>query len=329
MRRILTAVMVAGVAFAGCSSTQAPPKNDATPAAATPAPAESGATAGAPAGTKAAPALLALLPAKDQVAGWAQSREPRGFTADNLWEQIDGAADSFVTYGVGDAVFADYKQAGTGSETVVEIYKLKDPLNAWGKYADEIYPEAQIAKVGAEGYTGSNLVNFWAGEYYVKIRSVGERPEVKPELMKLAQAVAAKVTPPGAAPREVLFFPPQNMVAHSARFIPSDVLAQSFLKNGFQAEYKAAQKTWKVMVMGLESVASAQDAMAKYRQAVSKSGKNIHALTAPGDGGFAGLDDFYGTLVAVRTRNYIVVALGVTAEDAGIKQMTEVIRNIK
>jgi len=326
MKRTLIAVVVAGLAFAGCSGAQAPPKNDATPAA---APAAAGETAGAPAGSKAAPALLAMLPAKDQVAGWAQSREPRGFTADNLWEQIDGAADSFVTYGVGDAVFSDYKQAGTGHEAVIEIYQLKDPLNAWGKYADEIYPEAQIAKVGADGYTGSNLVNFWAGEYYVKIRSVGEKPEVKPELMKLAQAVAAKVTTPGAAPREAALFPPLNMVAHSARFIPSDVLAQSFLKNGFQAEYKAGQKTWKLLAIAQETPTAAQDALAKYRQAVSKSGKGLHALAAPGDGGFAGQDDFYGNLVAVRTRNYIVVALGVTAEDAGIKQLTEVIRNIK
>jgi len=330
----LIGVVLAGMVFAGCSGSQT-----STPPAPAPVstPAPAGALAGAPAeappegaaGGKASPQLLGLLPAKDQVAGWSVVREPRGFTAENLWEQIDGAADSFVAYGVQDVVFADYRQAGTGYEAVIEIYQLKDPLNAFGKYADERYPDYRFVQVGNEGYTGSNLVNFWAGPYYVKIRSFADKAAIRQELMKLAQSVVAKIATPGAEPRELSFFPRKDQVPHSAHYIPKDVLAQSYLTNGFQVEYKAGQKTSKLILMALDSTAAAQGALTRYRESVSKGGKDIHAVMAPGEGGFAGQESFYGNLVAIRVRNYVAVALGTTTEEAGKAQLMELVRNVK
>ena len=66
--------------------------------------------------------------------------------AENLWELIDGAADGFVTYGVQEVVTADYAQAGTGYEAVIEVYQMKDPLNAYGKYSEERNPEYAIRR---------------------------------------------------------------------------------------------------------------------------------------------------------------------------------------
>jgi len=40
--------------------------------------------------------LLAMLPAANEVQGWALSREPQSYRADDLWKGINGAAESFV-----------------------------------------------------------------------------------------------------------------------------------------------------------------------------------------------------------------------------------------
>ena len=319
----LLVCVLAGGLLAGCSSgDQASAKKDAAPAATAATPATS---------AKASPDLLALLPAKNEVAGWDVSRAARGFTADNLWELIDGAADAFINYGVQEVVTADYTQAGSGFQAVVEIYTFKDTLNAYGKYSEERNPDYHFLTVGNEGYSGGTSVNFWSGLYYVKITAFQEKEAIQQEIVKLAQAIAAKVKTPGAEPREVSFFPKENQVAHTTLFIPKDVLAQSYFTNGFESRYKggAAGKDCKLVIITLDSADAAKDGLTRYRQAVSKDGKGIKDLKAPGDGGFAGIDSYYGNMAAVRAGSRLAVALGAASEDAAKKQLTEVVKNFK
>jgi hypothetical protein len=275
------------------------------------------------------PQLLALLPAKNEVQGWAMSQNPRSFKAGNLWEFIDGAADGFLTYGFQEVVSADYAQAGTDYQAVVNIYQMKDPLNAFGIYTQERNPENQFLKIGNEGYAGGMELNFWAGSYYVKITTFDEKAAVRQEAAKLAGAVAGKVTAPGAEPAEAAWFPKQNQLPHTVVYIPKDVLAQSYLTNGFEAIYKADPKPGKMVLVGLESAAAAQDALARYRQFLAAGGKDIKDLKAPGDGGFSGKDSYYGNMAAVRAGKRIVVALGVGTEDATRKAIAELVGNIK
>jgi hypothetical protein len=214
---------------------------------------------------------------------------------------------------------------------VIEIYKMKDPLNAYGKYSEERNPEYQFLTIGNEGYSGGTSVNFWSGPYYVKITAFEEKEPIKQEIAKLAQSIAAKVKAPGAEPAEVSWFPRENQIGHTTLFIPKDVLAQSYFTNGFESRYKggAGGKDSKLVVVAMESAGAARDALTRYRQAVSKDGKNIKDLKAPGDGGFAGTDSFYGNMAAVRAGSHIAVGLGFSSEEIGKKQLADVVRSIK
>jgi hypothetical protein len=317
MKKMLTiALLVAAAGLIACGGNK-PAVDQEAPAA-------------APAATaNASPQLVALLPAKNEVPGWASGKAPRGFTADTLYELIDGAADSFVAYGVQQMVTADYAQAGTAYQAVIEIYEMKDPLNAFGKYADERNPDYEFLKVGNEGYSGGTSVNFWKGQYYVKITAFEEKDAIKQEIAKLAQAVASRVTTPGADPVELSCFPKENQLPHTTLFIPKDVLAQSYFTNGFEARYKAGAKEAKLVLIALDNPAAAHEALTRYRESVTKGGKDIKAVTAPGDGGFVGKDGFYGNLTAVKSGKHIVVSLGFASEDAGRTLVGEVVRNLK
>ncbi|MBZ5496468.1 MAG: hypothetical protein LAP85_08695 [Acidobacteriia bacterium] len=275
------------------------------------------------------PQLLALLPAKNEVPGWAMSQKPRSFKAGDLYEYIDGAADSFLAYGFQEVASADYKQDGTGYEAVVEIYQMKDPLNAFGKYTEERNPGYQFLKIGNEGYSGGTSVNFWSGPYYVKITTFDEKDAIKQEMTKLANAVAGKVPAAGAEPAEVSYFPKENQMPHTIAYIPKDVLAQSYFTNGFEARYKADAKEYKMILVTLESPAAAQDALARYRQFLSTGGKDVKDLKSPGEGGFSGRDSFYGNMAAIRAGKNIVVALGIASEEAGKKLIAELLAHIK
>jgi hypothetical protein len=273
--------------------------------------------------------LAALLPADNEVPGWRVSEAPRTFSADNLWELINGAADGYVAYGFQEVVTADYEQAGTGQEAVIEIYRMKDALNAFGKYSEERSPEYRFLDVGNEGYSGGTSFNFWMGQYYVKITTFDENDAVEAELEKLARAVAAKVTETGAEPAELSYFPPESQVPRSTVYIPRDVLAQSFLTNGFEARYEAGGREYKLVLIGMENEAAASDALRRYRQTLEKGATGMRDISAPGDEGFAGKDGFYGNMIAVRSGRHIAVALGVPSEQAGLKQLAELVGNTR
>jgi hypothetical protein len=282
-----------------------------------------------PAASDVSPQLLALLPVNNAVPGWAMSQKPRSFKAANLWEFIDGAADGYLAYGFQEVVSADYAQEGTGYQAVVDIYQMRDPLNAFGIYTQERNPESQFLKIGNEGYSGGTSVNFWTGSYYVKITVFEEKDVIKQEIAKLAGTIAGKVPAPGAEPVEASYFPKASQLPHTILYIPKDVLAQSYLTNGFEAKYKAGDKEYKMILVALESATAAQDAMARYRQFLTKGGKEIKELKAPGEGGFSGQDSFYGNMAAVRAGKNLVVALGVASEEAGKKAIAELVGNIK
>jgi hypothetical protein len=275
------------------------------------------------------PQLAALLPSNTEVPGWTPAKPPRAFTVDTLYELINGAADGFITYGVQRVVAADYSQAGTGDEVAVEIYQMKDALNAFGKYSEERSPENRFLAIGHEGYTSGGTVNFWTGQYYVKMTAFEEKDSLTQEMVALARAIAAKVPAPGTEPRELSWFPREGQLPHTGKYIPRDVLAQSFLTNGFEVQYGPGPKPSRLTLVGLESAAAATDALARYRQAVAKGASDVRDLTAPGDGGFFAKDGFYGQLVAVRAGSRLAVALGVASEAAGTKQVAELLGNIE
>jgi len=309
-------LLFAGLAFVSCSKEENAPKVEP----------KSTAPVGA---SEVSPQLSGLLPAKREVPGWAMSQAPRSFKAGNLWEFIDGAADGYLAYGFEEVVSADYAQEGSGFQAVIDVYQMKDPLNAFGIYTQERNPEYPFLKVGNEGYSGGTSVNFWTGPYYVKITTFDEKDALKQEMTKLAAAVAAKVKDPGAEPVEASYFPKANQVPHTIVYIPKDVLAQSYFSNGFEAKYKAGDKEFKMVLVSLDSAAAAQEALARYRQFLSAGGKEVKDLNAPGEDGFSGKDSFYGVVTATRAGKNIVVALGVPSEDAGKKIVTEFIANIK
>lgn len=183
--------------------------------------------------------------------------------------------------------------------------------------------------VGNEGHSGGTTINFWKGPYYVKLTAFEEKPSVTEAMGKLAAAVAAKIAVPGAEPAELAWFPKANQVARSAKYLPKDVLAQSYLSNGFEVRYKAGPKESRLVLVGTDNPAAATAAIGRYKEALGKSGEGVRDVPAPGEGGFTAIDGLYGNVVAVRAGRYLAVALGMPSDDAGRKQLAELVKNVK
>jgi hypothetical protein len=266
--------------------------------------------------------VLAWLPGDKPVAGWKRTKVPQVFGPDNLWESIDGGAETYLTFGFQELVSVTCAEADLGVEATIEVYRMADSLNAFGIYAQERNPDATFIATGAEGYAAPNIVNFWNDAYYVKLSATKTNDRIAASLVGLANQVSRRIGPPSAAPATSLAFPARDQVAHSVKYLPRNVLGQSYLANGFEAQYRIGSKACRLVTASFESTREATDAFTRYRGFVASSGGAVRKLSSPGDGGFAGSDSFNGSIVAIRSGSTLVFALGAPPERAGLDLIT-------
>jgi hypothetical protein len=272
-----------------------------------------------------APDLTELLPADGAVSGWTSDGEPRFFTADNLWEFINGAADGYLMYGFEEVVTADFSQESSGQQAVIDIYQMMDPTHAFGIYCQERNPDYEFIEIGSEGYSGGTALNFWKGPYYVKLTVFEASEEIEAELKKLAEHVAGKIGHPVGEPAEVATFPPENQKPRSIQFLPRDVLGQSYLANAFEAQYAVGELEYKIVAITASGAEEATEGYTKYKEFLARSNPEMEALEGVGDEGFIGEDSFYGKVLAARAGNKILVILGAPSVDDGKTALVEML----
>ncbi len=262
--------------------------------------------------------LLSLLPQIGDIENWAPDGAPRFFDDGNLWEFINGAAEGYLTYGFEEVVTADYIQQGGdqtvgGDQSVIDIYRMKDPVNAYGIYSQERNANYDFMDIGVEGYLGGTVLNFWRGPYYIKITVFDDKDELKAKMIEMGNHIAGKIDDPATEPAEVGYFPTENQLPYSVQYLPKDVLGQSYLVNAFESKYQDGDQEYKIILASMDDSEAATEAMARYRQ-FQGGGEDLEGL---GDGGFIGEDSFYGNVLAVRSGSRLLIALGVPSESAG------------
>jgi hypothetical protein len=267
--------------------------------------------------------LEGLLP---EAGGWSLDGEPRFFTADNLWEFINGAAEGYLLYGFEEVITSDFANEDSGQSAVIDIYRMQDPVHAFGMYCQERNPDYEFLEIGGGGYLTGTALNFWQGPYYIKMTVFEESDELKAELQNLASAVSSKVGHPSTEPDEVNLFPTENQKPYTIQFLPRDVLGQSYLSNAFEAQYEADGQEYKIVVAMMGGPEAAKEGLAKYREFLSRA--ETADLEGLGDEGFVGEDSFYGKVLAVSAGENIVVVLGPPTEELGKSVLEQVLGNL-
>lgn len=258
----------------------------------------------------AASGMPALLPADPAVAGWALEGTVRYFTEEDLFELINGAAESYFVYGFRAVAAAEYRNPAHSSPIVLELYRMKDARNAFGIYRSELYPDADFRPIGVEGYVGETGLNFWAGPYYAKLAVHEESDALEREMEQFARRLAERIGDPGGLPPEVALFPARDLVPYSERYLPTDVLGQNYLVEAFEAKYRSGGGEGRVVLLAPGDEAAAREAMEKYRRFTAAGGEVLRELSSPGNGGFVGRDAYYGPMAALRSGGRIAIALG-------------------
>ena len=202
------------------------------------------------------PGLAALLP---KLAGWNLAEAPRAFFPDDLFEYIDGAAESYLSYDFRELLVADLTKEGTDATLTLEIYDMGLPVNAFGIFAAERYPENKPVPLGDLGYAEGEALNFQDGRFYVKMLAFG-----------LPALVAA--------------FPKDGLVARSEKYVKKNFMGYEFLHDGYVATYASGDRELEGFFIdggtGQESEAMLTkllEALKADGQAVDKTAAGFHA----------------------------------------------------
>ena len=203
------------------------------------------------------------------------------FNADNLFEKIDGRAESFVQYGVKGMACCSYHPPGNAEDEVqLFVFEMGDPLKARGKFDSERPEEAKpLPSVGTGAYTAAGSVFFYSDRYYTVVNIA--RDDAK--LAAFAQEVAAKVVSlqkrakgSGPSPEDVFAFLPAEPKKSAMKYVAQDVFGYSFLSDVFLADYKVGDVEFQGF---LRPYPSADEARKVFDQYVSTAKKDGAVLT--------------------------------------------------
>ena len=226
--------------------------------------------------------LRRLLPVVTGRDGWRMAAEPEFFDSENLWEFINGQAEMYLDYGFLQVVTVDYTSPDGTRSLAVEIYLMASPTHAFGIYAAERAPGENFIEMGVQGYIGENILNFWKGPYYVKLTSFEADSGLEEILMTLAGMIAGNVKGRYGEPELFSFFPEENRVKMSERFIPKNFMGQPFLENGYQVAYRNGEEGYDAFLVQTGSTVEAEKVFRKYQAFLASQGQKL-SLTPASD----------------------------------------------
>ncbi len=181
-----------------------------------------GCTAFKPTANPASPDPASVFPTKNAIPGWDISQKVATYDHANLFNLVDGQADSFFAYGFDKVAVQRYKNAG-GTLLNVEIWQLATLADAYGLFSTGRTGEP--ATIGNEGDSdpGRRLA-FWQNCYFVSLEALQPVPDAT--LQAFAQAISGKLPTGGERPTIVARLPQPGLIEQSSIFFHEEMSIQ-------------------------------------------------------------------------------------------------------
>jgi hypothetical protein len=186
----------------------------------------------------------------------------------------------------------------------VDIYRHADADSTFGMYSQERPGGGAFLTMGAQGYYETGILNFWKGDFYVKLAAFGLGPKDRETLLGVASTVARRLPGEARMPRLLAALPERGKVVASERFLRRNVLGYPFLDRAFTAQYLVEEKkiTAFVLTAGLEARAAA--VLQEYLKAQGRQ-------DAPKAGAPAVIQDrHHGRVTALASGPFLVLLVG-------------------
>jgi hypothetical protein len=242
------------------------------------------------------------------------------YLPENLWDYINGAADTYLAYGFVDLHVAEYRK---GKNVIkLEIYRQGDNTLAFGIYSTERSPTFSFTNLGSQGYIADGAFNFFKGSYYVKIRTYSKNENILKSAELLAHEVADMIPGASEMPSALSIFPVTGKKINEETYINESVLGHKFLNKAFKANYESGNDVFSVFIMDI----SAPEEIRKSVEAflASTGTEALDSETAR----YILKDGYNGTIFLAWKGSRIVIISGLSKDQSDIadKYTSEILR---
>lgn len=252
----------------------------------------------------AAPPALSAFSALD---GWAPESEPRIYGPENLWDEINGGAEVFVSYGFREL---EIREITADSITVsVGIYDMGSRLNAYGMFRTETPEDAEFGPIGVRSYIVAPYLGLLLKDrFYVKASAyTGKMGEA--EYAALLASLAAALPGGDDLPDELALLPAEGKIAGSDRFTRESFLGLKELRHCVHARYgDGTDREWKIfriVPVGNENAEKTWAKLAKKWSNPGVRGASLLTREVP----------YQGTIGVVRSGDGIIGVAGLEGKE--------------
>lgn len=256
------------------------------------------------------------LPGTGELAGWTMVSEAETFGPENLWDYINGQAESYLGYGFLRIDTAEYRRESGPPAVVVEIYQMGSSENAFGIFAAERNPEDRQVGIGSGGYLGPNVLNFWQGERYIKLTSFEEGAGIEEALSSLAQEISSWCPAGSGELVAFAFFPDEGRIEGGERYISQSFLGQEYLDGAYRVDYEGEEGDgFQLFLVPFNSNDEARTALARYADFLTGQGREVERSEGEAPALVAEVE---GTQVVFVQDEYLAGVLGAASRDLGL-----------
>ena len=145
--------------------------------------------------------IAEMLPLGDLPPGWTLGklgeRHLETFNADNLFEKIDGRAESFIEYerarGWRTPITTRPATSRTTSRSTSSRWATRS--RRWASTAPRSPRSSKPLTIGSDGYASAGSTIFYSGPYYTQVVTTSDNPKFAGFALELARRIAAKQKP--------------------------------------------------------------------------------------------------------------------------------------
>ena len=212
--------------------------------------------------------------------GWEIYDKVMQFTAENLYEQIDGRAEYYIAYDVIGLTFASFDKSTDKSISInLSIYDMGTPTNAFGVFSGERSIGAPRIELGRDAYRSGANYYIWKGRYYVQIIAIDTVNILKQVGLDMAERLANVLQDTGEPVWGLTVLPEANRVSQSVQYFLVDAMGLDFMRNTYMAQYTKGDVVVTTFLSQRDSQEIAQATVAQYVEHANKYGEGVKSQT--------------------------------------------------
>jgi hypothetical protein len=207
---------------------------------------------------------------------------PELFTADNLYDKVDGKAELYTTAGFVGLESRRYALKKT-NDIWMEwcVYDMGTLPQAYSVFSLQRRPEGQNVSLTPFAYKSENALFFVCGQYYIEATASTADPKMMSAMLAFGQQFVAAHPPGDMRIPELALFPQANLVADSQNLQVASAFGFDGFTNVFTAKYHVNNADVQAFFELTKSPADATALCNAYRSfLLANGGKEIETNSA-------------------------------------------------